>query len=375
MSKKVLIVTEEWAGSGHRMAAVALEEAIRERSQHTSVSVIGGLEKASPLLREISRISYANSIRYLPRLWQRIYNQEKVWSKTLTKPLGKVLGKRLLQKVIEQEKPDAVIATHAYCIPGLAEAKRQASKRFHLINVFTDFHINHFWIHPEVDYYVVPHERIGEQLSIRHNVREMKIHAYGIPVRPPFAKQADRQKQEWRAELGLHPELFTVLISGGEGGYGQITSVMKRLIELEKPLQLIVITGKNAALLQRLRAQFNSSQTSHLIHLLGYAESMWQWIGAADAYITKPGGLTCSEALAMKTPLVLYQPLPGQEQINCRFLRQQQAAEEAGSVEEIVQIIARWQNAREHLVELASRMGNLGRPDSAYRTAEMILTL
>jgi processive 1,2-diacylglycerol beta-glucosyltransferase len=298
-----------------------------------------------------------------------------MWSRTLTKPLGKVLGKRLLEQVIEQERPDTVVATHAYCLPALAEAKRQASKPFHLINVITDFHINHFWINSEVDYYVVPHERIGEQLAGRHNVAPAKIHAYGIPVRAPFAKQADRQKQEWRAELGLVPDLFTVLIGGGEGGYGKIAAVVKRLMELEKPLQIIAVTGKNAALLERLRARFSGHPASRLLHLLGYTDAMWQWIGAADAYITKPGGLTCSEALAMKTPLVLYQPLPGQERINCRFLREQQAAEEAVSVEEIIQVIMRWQTAREQWSELASRMGRLGRPDSAYRTAEMILAL
>ncbi|GAA4703122.1 MGDG synthase family glycosyltransferase [Brevibacillus fulvus] len=369
MNKKVLIITEGWAGSGHRMAAVALQQVLQEQAE-TEVVLLEGLMNVNPLLRELSRISYLQTIQHFPRGWEFLYQRGQLWHSLLKKPLGKYLGKRMHDRVIRLERPDVVVLTHAYCLAALAETKRQLAQPFQLVVVVTDFHVNPFWIHEQVDRYVVPHESIGEELSIRHGISKHHIHTYGIPLRPAFAHEAQVSKREWKQRVGLDPDRFTVLISGGEGGYGAIRKIVRCLAAHDRSLQLVVITGKNKQLYRELQQESKLDNLPLL--LLGYVEKMWQWIGAADVYISKPGGITCAEALALGTPLIFYQPLPGQEQKNCQFFLEQRWAVHAASEQHILQIIRRWQAEPSLRLNLSEQMRLAARPDAAYRTAEMI---
>ncbi len=375
MSKRVLIVTEEWAGSGHRMAALALQQALQESSAESQVVVLDGLHTVSPLLRKLSRASYLGSLRYFPTAWDRLYARDRMWGQALKKPLGTILGKRMLERVIDQLNPDIVAATHAYCLSALAEAKRRAKHPFSLVSVCTDFHVNEFWIHPFIDAYVVANDEIGQKVRSRYDIAPSSIFPFGIPLRPPFAKESGRKKKEWREQLGLKGNQFTIMICGGEGGYGKLEEVVGRIMQLGRPLQILVVTGNNRKLYQELQRNVARRATPHTVHVLGYIKEMWAYMGASDVIVTKPGGVTCSEALAMQTPMILIDPLPGQERRNSQFLREQQLAEEAKNAEEIAQILERWQSRHEDLQERSSRLERFSRPDAAYLTAEMILML
>ncbi|UFJ41618.1 glycosyltransferase [Brevibacillus humidisoli] len=374
MKKKVVICTEEWAGSGHKMAALAIAEAVREMNTGIQVNIIYGLAAASPLLRQISHKAYHFSLTRAPRLWQRIYEREKHWKRMLHRPLAAVLGERLLRQVIEPEAPEVVIATHAYCLPALAWAKRRTSKPFQLGIAQTDFQLNSFWVNREIDYYIVSDEQIGDQLVQKFDVDPNRIYAYSIPIRPSYAEGSKRTKREWRKKLGLVPDLFTVLLCSGEAGHNDYVPVVQRLTELDVPLQIVVITGRNQRQLASLQQYSERGSTSmHRLHIKGYVEEMWQWLGAADVLVTKPGGLTCSEALAMGTPLILYRPLPGQEQRNSRFLQQKGVAYAAETPAEIASVLQRLAKERTAWSQAAAQAARLARPDSAYRTAEVIL--
>jgi len=374
MSKRVCIVTEGWAGSGHRMAALALQEALLEKSAQSKVEVFDGLHTISPLLRKISQASYMGSLRYFPKAWDRVYARNHLWSATLKKPLGVILGRRMVKRVINPYQPDIVVATHAYCLSALAEAKKHARLPFSLVSVCTDFHVNDFWIHPSIDAYVVANQEIGQAMQQNYQVRSEAIFPLGIPVRTSFAKESGKRKKEWREQLGLKSNPFTIMICGGEGGYGKIKEVLERLIQMGRPLQILVATGKNQELRQQLSQVIAKKTTPHAVHVLGYIKEIWAYIGASDVLITKPGGITCSEALAMQTPMILYDPLPGQERKNSQFLCKHQLAIEAKHVEEIVQIVERWQSKPEQLVQ-ANSFERFSRPNSAYQAAELILHL
>lgn len=375
MGKRFLLVTEEWAGSGHRMAAQALLEELEVRSGVDSLRVVGGLETASPALRELSRFFYLGMLRYAPPLWQRLYEQEKMWSTTLRKPLGWWLSLKLTQELLVEEQPNVVIATHAYCLSALADAKQKMDKPFHLVSVPTDYHINHFWVHPHIDSYIVAHEQLASVLTNEYQVSPDKIHVHGIPVRPAFREAGKKDKPGWRAELGLSLERFTVLVSGGEGGHGGIQEVLFELMKVQDPLQIIVITGKNTKLHMQLEAWLRlETSLHHIVFIKGYEPQMWQWIGAADAYVSKPGGISCAEALALKTPLILYRPLPGQERRNSSFFMQNEAAVVLERPEGIHEVINRWRN-KEQWEGAIEKMESLRRPEAAQRTAEYLLGL
>jgi processive 1,2-diacylglycerol beta-glucosyltransferase len=373
--KRLLVVTEEWAGSGHRMAAEALREAAVERCPGVYARVEGGLQSASPALRELSRFFYGQMLRYSPMLWQRLYDREQMWGTALAKPMGAFLARRLLRELLEREQPDVVAATHAYCLSALAHAKQKAGKRFRLVSIPTDFHVNRFWVHPEIDAYIVAHERLAELLERRHGVAREKIRVYGIPVRPAFAAAAREEKASWKERTGLSPDRFTVLVSGGEGGHGGMEEVVRSLLDVTEPLHIVVIVGKNEPIRQRLSLVAERPHPLHRLVVKGYEPSIWEWIGAADAYVTKPGGISCAEALALQTPLILYRPLPGQERHNLSFLLGQQAAVWAEKPEEIAAMIVRWRRRPEEREEMVRRMDALRQPDAARRIADYLLTL
>ncbi|MFD2369317.1 glycosyltransferase [Brevibacillus sp. GCM10020057] len=374
MGRRFVLVTEEWAGSGHRMAAQALaEELLRENVEF--VRIVGGLETASPALLELSRFFYAAMLRYAPLLWQRIYEREKMWSKALKKPLGWWLSQRLAQQVLEREQPDVVVATHACCLAALARAKRSAARPFHLVSVPTDYHVNHFWVDPLVDTYIVAHEQLAEILTDRYQVSADKIRVHGIPVRPAFREAQQIDKPVWKSRLGLQPKTFTVLVSGGEGGYGGIEDVLQALVQFSEPLQVVVVTGKNMRLQEKLQAWLSrQGRLRHLVWIKGYEPQMWQWIGAADAYISKPGGISCAEALTLKTPIILYKPLPGQERQNSEFLQRNQAAAAAAKPADIRDIVSRWRD-REVWEQEIEKMERLRRPEATREIAEYLLRL
>lgn len=373
--KRLLVVTEEWAGSGHRMAAEALREAVVERCPDVYARVEGGLQAASPALRELSRFFYGQMLRYSPTLWQRLYDREQMWGTALAKPIGAFLARRLIRDLLEREQPDVVAATHAYCLPALAHARKKAGKRFRLVSIPTDFHVHRFWVHPEIDGYVVAHERLAELLERRHGVKRERIHVYGIPVRPVFAAAAREEKAYWKARMGLSPDQFTVLVCGGEGGHGGMEEVVRSLLNVPEPLHIVVITGKNEPIRQRLSLLAGQPHPLHRLVVKGYEPSIWEWIGAADAYVTKPGGISCAEALALRTPLILYRPLPGQERHNLSFLLQHKAAAWAERSEEIARLIVRWRCYPEEREEMVRRMDALRQPDAARRIADFLLSL
>lgn len=375
MSKKVMIVTENWAGSGHRMAAAALQQAIELHSPATVVTTIDGLQTVSPALRFLSQAAYRQMLRRSPQLWQQLYQRNQFWGGLLKKPLGRVLRQKLLAQVLNHYQPDTVIATHAYLISALAEAKGQARSPYKLVSVATDFHLNHFWVHPHIDAYIVANEKVAEEVCHQHQIAPEMMYPYGIPLRSAFYREQERMKSEWRKQLGLKEKQFTVLISGGEGGHGKIRLVLERLMQIGRPMQILIMTGKNQELYQDIVRLLKQHATPHTLYVLGYLHDIWAYLGAADVLITKAGGLTCSEALAMHTPMILYQSLPGQELKNSQFLCAQGLAREANSVDEVARILERWYAHQDERQAIEQRMVGFAKPDAAYRLASFILML
>lgn len=376
MNKKILFCTEAWAGSGHYMAALALQQALEEiGGDQVNGKIVGGLKMASPFLESVSDWTYRNSLRYVPFLWQRVYEGERFWSNTVRKPLSALLSHNLLHRLIEREQPDVIVATHAYCLSALGRARQRASKPFRLVGVFTDYQINRFWVDPAVDVYVVPHESIKQELCSRFGVPEHSVHAWGIPVRPSFAKSADKRKEEWRQQLGLASSTYTIVLSSGGGGWHDYTSVLHHLLEIPHPLQLVVITGRNERNRQRLLPFAQQKKGIHSLQVLGYVEEMWAWVGAADVLLTKAGGLSCSEALAMGTSLILYRPLPGQEQRNTKFLTLHGVADAVHSAADCARLVERLQQDRDGWNERQERIRQFRKPDAAHRIARFLLDL
>ncbi|MFC4076640.1 MGDG synthase family glycosyltransferase [Salinithrix halophila] len=366
--EKVLILTETIGGNGHFRAAQALAKALDHEAPSVAVDISCGLPHFSRQLEGVVRKVYLNTLQYAPGLWGAAYSREEEISEALRDHLSKVISRKL-QDYLEQIQPQVVICTHAFCLGAAGLVKEKLTHPFRLGASITDFDVNGFWVHPAVDFYLVAHQNVEEKLHQKYGVPLERIYRTGIPIDPDFAKDRP-SKEEVREQKGIKPDPFTIMLMGGGVGLGPLERAITQFQADMPESQLLVITGKNKSLLERLTARFGESEN---IHLFGYVHGMADWMGAADLIVTKPGGLTSSECLAAGLPMLICRPIPGQEERNSRFLIQQRVALRQDCPGAIPQHIHPLMQAPKRWEEMSLRARQLGKPHSARDAVKIIL--
>jgi processive 1,2-diacylglycerol beta-glucosyltransferase len=319
VSKKVLILSEA-IGSGHTKAAEALMQGISylEPSIQTKILEVG--QTLHPLTTKMLLNTYLKIIVHSPSLWGKMYGYKQTeplsdWKKFVIYQLFH----RQIEVLLNQEKPHLIICTHPFTSSSVSRLKRMGY-RFTLCSVITDFHVHGAWVHPEVDVYLVSSEDTYNQL-INMGIPKNRIVVTGLPIRSNF--WIKKNKQEMRKKLKLK-NIPTVIIMGGGLGLGGIEPIAHALLKWKEKIQVIICTGFNKA----LRTALLRDKMFHHphFHILGFVNHIDEWMEAADLLITKPGGLTCFEALSKGLPMYIYQPIPGHEEKNCDFLINNQLA-------------------------------------------------
>lgn len=366
MMGKVLIFTETIGGNGHYMAARSLEKALTQIDPKIETKLVCGLSLVSRKLERAIRHSYLHTLRLAPKLWGKAYAREHKLSQVFQIPLGQLLA-HYLEERISCEKPDIVVCTHAFCLSALAELK--AKYDFRLGAAITDFAINRFWLHEEVDFYFVGHDELRHQIHKADNKAE--IIATGIPIDPLFNEVGEVPKHILRQKIGFQEQPPTLLLMGGGMGLGPLDRLIEKMIaEFNDTLQLIVVTGRN----EWLRKKCETTYRNHAsIHVFGYVDNLPHMIAACDLIVTKPGGLTSSEALAMGLPMLIIEPIPGQEERNSRFLLAQRVALRVNEVAHICRYIRPFIEDPHFYEAFKVRARRAGKPDSSRRAAEVIV--
>ncbi|SDW09614.1 processive 1,2-diacylglycerol beta-glucosyltransferase [Marininema mesophilum] len=367
MSKKVLILTETIGGNGHFRAAQAIAKGLDQKAPAVGVDISCGLPQYSRQLEGVVRKVYLNTLQYAPQLWGAAYKREEAISETFRSGVGKVLATKL-RRFLDPLNPEVVICTHAFCLSAAGYVKEQVSHPYRLGAAITDFDVNGFWVHPAVDFYLVAHEGVVQKLHHKYGIPKERIYHTGIPIDPDFSRTRPA-KAEVRKILGVEPDPFTVMLMGGGLGLGPLERSIEQFQKDMPASQLLVITGKNKTLLERLSDRFGQKKN---IHLFGFVQGMADWMSAADLIVTKPGGLTSSECLAAGLPMVICRPIPGQEERNSRYLTQKRVAlrqDRPGSIPQHIHPLIQSPEWR----EMSLRARRLGRPDSARDAAQIIL--
>lgn len=253
---------------------------------------------------------YLQWIHKLPRLYSGLYRVTAVEAVKPNKRFHtyEFLFTKVFRKVLEEKKPDLVICTHAFPSYMLSRLKKLKLWSGLIINVYTDYFINNLWGIKEIDYHFVPSKKIKNQL-VKQGVKEQHIFITGIPVHPLFKLKNHKVKKD---------PVFSALLSGGNMGAGSISQLLYQL-KPAGPIQYKVLCGKNEKLFYNIR------DLNHpLIQPLPYIsskEEMNHLYNETDIIITKPGGVTISESLAKNLPIFVYDVLPGQEEQNLNFLK------------------------------------------------------
>lgn len=298
------------AGQGHHQTAKAVAEYFRKNS-HEAVQ-LDCYEYLSPMLKEAISSGYLVSTKYTPKLWGKFYTLMEKYDEydPIVRGANHLMSKSLL-KYVDEYSPDAVICTHVFACILMTYIKRKRPE-IPVIGILTDFRLHPYFEGTDIDYYVVPNEYLGFSVQ-KKGIPKEKILPFGIPIMDKFMHIIP--KDEARMKMGINNE-NTVLVMGGSMGFGNMTNTLKKIDALDLPFQIIVVCGNN----EKLYKKVNKTEFSHKVYAYGYVSNVDELMDCADCIITKPGGLTSSEALAKKLPMILSAPIPGQEDRNSEFL-------------------------------------------------------
>ena len=302
-------------GSGHSQAARAVAEAIKLRHPCDSARVLDFLSGDSFSLDQLIKKSYLKMLDVFPIIYNRLYSNSQ--NRYLGNGVQSLLSwsfRRRMKRLNAALKPDALIFTHPFPACAANLLKKEGTLSIPLLGVITDFDIHQLWIYKHLDGYCVPTQELADKLAA-HGVPREIIHTTGIPVRRAFYEEQRRYPERRPG---------TVLIMGGGLGLGYITDTLKRLDTVEEIRNFIVITGQNISAYEEVASL--RDKLRHPVELHSYTNKVAHFMGLADLIVTKPGALTCTEALTMRLPMVLVNALPGQEMANAAHLAEKGCA-------------------------------------------------
>lgn len=317
---RIMILTAA-TGGGHIRAASAVEQYIRNHTDH-DVLTVDTLKAIGRFLDKTVCDSYLFMARKAPVLFGTLYkrtNRESRFSDLVPK-LNSALSHPLIH-TIRQYMPDVIITTHPFATEMVSYLKEIGDTAVPLVCLITDYGLHRAWVADEVNAYVVACRDMIPQL-LAAGVDEEIIHPFGIPVHQEFF--APRDQAALRRELGLRPDLPTITFMAGSFGVTNIVKLYRDLISCGEPMQVIIITGRNQKLYEAFERELEEEkgETQVPTKLILFTTEVEKYMHVSDLLITKPGGLTVSEALACNLPLAVFDAIPGQEEDNAAFLEQ-----------------------------------------------------
>jgi processive 1,2-diacylglycerol beta-glucosyltransferase len=367
MSKPTILFLYMVPQTGHQKAAEAVIEAASQMDPRVECIGIEAVNHTYPIIGTVMNRVYLGMLKRAPFIWEYLYDNPEVESATRdARGLLALMGSFRFKKMLKKFHPSAIVCTQAVPAIAMATAKKHGMHKLPLIGVVTDFGVHSYWIHPEIDLYLVGHEDVKREL-IGRGVAESRIRVTGIPIRPRFGETMD--VLEARRRLRLSPNKPTLLLMGGSHGLGQIDELVAALKAIPFDHQSIVVCGKNRALYKKLS---QAAQGLPDFRLYGYFRDSALLMSAADVLVTKPGGLTCSEALAKGLPLILTNPIPGQEERNVRFLTRHQVARVARDTDELIHAVSDLLRHPKKIRQMRQRARMVAKPFSAWEAARLI---
>mgnify|MGYP002596902599 FL=1 len=363
---RVLILTVT-AGQGHNQVAKTLCEYLQ--SEGAEALYLDALEYINPVLKESVSYGYLMSAEKLPKVYGKVYrlaekrDLEGKDSKFI-KISNTILSGKLV-RLVGEYMPDVIVCTHVFAAILMNYLSDKIDKKIKTVGVITDFTIHPYWEDTTADYYITANEMLTNQARKR-GIDVEKIVPIGIPINPKFAKRTD--KQTAREKLGI-ADMRTVLVMSGSMGYGKVAALMEKLDKSNIEFQIISVCGRN----EKLKNEIDGMQFSRPVYNYGSSDKIDLFMDAADCIVTKPGGLTTSEALAKGLPMIMANPIPGQEDRNVEFLLNNGAAMKVSSTFPIDEAIYQMFNNAERRKTIGETVAFLGKPNAMRDCVKFIM--
>lgn len=365
---KAIILTIS-AGGGHHTTTKAIDAHFKELGIETVT--IDAYKYFNVFLSNTVEKGYLFSTKYTPKLYGGFYRMaEKRTNIDIDLKFGglgtSIVFKQFV-KFVQKQNADVIIATHIFAAELLTMMREKKVIEATLIGIITDFTIHPFWEETKLDYYVTASPLLNYQMH-KKGIPDSKILSYGIPVHPKFSVKIS--KEEARCSLGIKNKT-TVMVMTGSMGYGSVFKYIKALDNSPMDFQMICVCGNN----KKLKKQLDNYISKKDMLVFGFATNVDILMDAADYIVTKPGGLSVSEALAKGLPLILIDPIPGQEDRNQEFLLNTGVAVAVTKTHPVDEALYQIMNNDIKKDSLPKIISNLGKPLAGRKLGEFILGL
>ena len=372
-SKRILMLSVS-AGAGHGRAAEALRAEAQAHFPGITAKHIDVMTLVPRSFRALYAEYYIKLVEHHPSVWAYLYHAtDKMPRDALFAKFQRAierLNTGKLRDTLEEFAPEHIICTHFLPAELLAhDIKRKRAVPPVWVQV-TDFDLHRMWVQAGVRGYFAASDEIAFRM-VRRGIPSGNVCVTGIPIMPAFSQNLDRV--ECARELGIQPDKATLLLMTGGAGIAGGEQMIERLLALSGDFQIIALAGRNDQLLANYR-RLAAANVNRLFPL-GFTTTIERIMACADLAVTKPGGLTVSECLAVGLPMLLISPIPGQEERNADYLMEQGVAVKAHDAVALEYKIERLLLSHDDkLSRMRENMRGLGRPDAARAVLDHVLS-
>ncbi|MER0139731.1 diglucosyl diacylglycerol synthase [Bacillus safensis subsp. safensis] len=363
-NKKILILTANY-GNGHMQVAKTLYDECKSQGfEHVVVSNL--YQESNPIVSEVTQYLYLKSFSIGKQFYRLFYyGVDKIYNKRKFNIYLK-MGNKRLDELIQLHNPDIIIITFPMIV--VPEYRNKTGKVIPTFNVMTDFCLHKIWVHENIDRYYVATDYVKQKL-VEIGTHPSDVKVTGIPIRPQF--EADVPKSMIYKKYGLSSDKKVLLIMAGAHGVLKNVKELCEALLLDSEVQIVVVCGKNATLKQSLSVLEQAHPDQ--LKALGYVEQIDELFRVTDCMITKPGGITLTEATAIGVPVILYKPVPGQEKENALFFEDYGAAIVINRHEDILESVTNLLQDEEKLETMKQNMKKLHLKQSSQTILEDIV--
>lgn len=371
---KILIFYASYGG-GHINAAKSIHECLRKKYKHIDVELIDCMKYVNKTIEKVTTKAYNEMAKKAPWAWGRIYSDsQKGPLAHITSRSNKFMAIKLL-RLLREKQPDLIISTHPFGSQMCSYLKRKGKIPAKIATIMTDFAPHDQWLVGSdfTDYYFVAHEKMKKYL-IRKGIPEQHVYATGIPISSRFLEIYD--KDYILNELHFSPKKKTILFfGGGEFGLGKTRTVeiFDGFVQYCKDMQIIAIAGKNEKMKLAFEKIVKKHNQNDNVTVLEYTSQVPEFMSVSDLVVTKPGGLTTTESLVSHLPMVIINPIPGQEEENAKFLVENGIAIWIKKEDNVIKTLTDFFSESKKLENMKENTKKLAKPHSTEDICQILL--
>lgn len=372
--KKIIIFYASYGG-GHLTAAKSIYEYLTNNYKNLDVELIDCMKYVNITIEKITTAAYREMAKKAPWAWGKIYADSQTGPLAhISSRSNEIMAIKLL-RLLREKKPDLIISTHPFGSQMCCYLKRKGKINSEIATIMTDFAPHDQWLigSDYTDYFFIANDKIRNYL-ISKKIDENKIFVTGIPISNKFSQNFD--KREIYKNFGLKENLFTILFFGG-GAFGlgksKTIEVFECFVKNFDNIQMIAISGKNEKMKNEFEEIVNKNNKQDNIKILEYTDKVPELMHISDLVVTKPGGLTTSESLASNLPMLIINPIPGQEEDNAKYLEEKGIAIWIKKNDDSYKIIKDLLNDKQKLNEMKENAKIVSKKDSTRRICQILL--